>query len=135
MVSALMSFPLLSRCAYVAVCVFGSILAINGTIEFGVIFSFILYVRLFTSPLTQMAQGLTNMQTASASAHRIFDFLESEKMPDESEKTTVLTLPSFSILYKYRSVIPTRSVSSSTVKSDLSRAALMISLGVFLRGV
>ncbi len=77
--------------AYVAVCVFGSVLAINGTIEFGVIVSFILYVRLFTSPLTQMAQGLTNMQTASASAHRIFDFLESEEMPDESEKTDVLT--------------------------------------------
>ena len=63
----------------------------NGTIEFGVIVSFILYVRLFTSPLTQMAQGMTNMQTASASAHRIFDFLESEEMPDESEKTAKLT--------------------------------------------
>ena len=76
--------------AYVAVCVLGSILAMNGTIEFGVIVSFILYVRLFTSPLTQMAQGMTNMQTASASAHRIFDFLESEEMPDESEKTAKL---------------------------------------------
>ena len=82
---------IIGNIAYVAVCVFGSILAINGTIEFGVIVSFILYVRLFTSPLTQMAQGLTNMQTASASAHRVFDFLESEEMPDESEKTTVLT--------------------------------------------
>ena len=82
---------IIGNIAYVAVCVFGSILAINGTIEFGVIVSFILYVRLFTSPLTQMAQGLTNMQTASASAHRIFDFFESEEMPDESEKTTVLT--------------------------------------------
>ena len=61
--------------AYVAVCVFGSVLAINGTIEFGVIVSFILYVRLFTTPLTQIAQGMTNLQTASASAHRIFDFL------------------------------------------------------------
>ena len=76
--------------AYVAVCVFGSILAINGTIEFGVIVSFILYVRLFTSPLTQIAQGMTNMQTASASAHRIFDFLESEELSDESGKTEEL---------------------------------------------
>ena len=82
---------IIGNIAYVAVCVFGSILAINGTIEFGVIVSFILYVRLFTSPLTQIAQGLTNMQTASASAHRIFDLLESEEMSDESEKTTVLT--------------------------------------------
>ena len=73
--------------SYVAVCVLGSILALQGIIDIGVIVSFILYVRLFTSPLTQIAQGMTNMQTASASAHRIFDFLESEELPDESEKT------------------------------------------------
>ena len=58
----------------------------NGTIGIGVIVSFILYVRLFTSPLTQIAQGMTNMQTASASAHRIFDFLESEELPTRAER-------------------------------------------------
>lgn len=86
--------PLMSvigNIAYVAVCVMGSILAINGTIEFGVIISFILYVRLFTSPLTQIAQGMTNMQTASASAKRIFDFLESEELSDETGKHATLT--------------------------------------------
>ncbi len=72
--------------AYVAVCVFGSILALNGSIDFGVIISFIFYVRLFTSPLTQIAQGMTNLQTASASANRIFTFLGSEELSDESEK-------------------------------------------------
>ena len=72
--------------AYVAVCVIGSVLAINGTIRFGVIISFIMYVRLFTSPLTQIAQGMTNMQTAAASANRVFDFLESEELSDESDK-------------------------------------------------
>ena len=82
---------IIGNIAYVAVCVVGSILAMNGTIEFGVIVSFILYVRLFTTPLTQIAQGMTNMQTASASAHRIFDFLESEEMADESEKTAELS--------------------------------------------
>lgn len=85
--------PLMSvigNIAYVAVCVMGSILAINGTIEFGVIISFILYVRLFTSPLTQVAQGMTNMQTASASAKRIFDFLESEELSDETGKHATL---------------------------------------------
>ena len=81
---------IIGNIAYVAVCVVGSVLAMNGTIEFGVIVSFILYVRLFTTPLTQIAQGMTNMQTASASAHRIFDFLESEEMADESEKTAEL---------------------------------------------
>lgn len=85
--------PLMSvigNIAYVAVCVMGSILAINGTIELGVIISFILYVRLFTSPLTQIAQGMTNMQTASASAKRIFDFLESEELSDETGKHATL---------------------------------------------
>lgn len=76
---------------YVSVCVIGAMLAINETITFGVIISFILYVRLFTSPLTQIAQGMTNLQTASASAHRIFDFLESEELSDESDKTKRLT--------------------------------------------
>ena len=76
--------------AYVAVCVFGSILVINDpSLGFGVIISFILYVRLFTTPLAQIAQGLTNMQTASASAHRIFDFLESEELENEVEKPTL----------------------------------------------
>mgnify|MGYP004453837853 FL=1 len=76
--------------AYVAVCVFGSILVINDpSLGFGVIISFILYVRLFTTPLAQIAQGLTNMQTASASAHRIFDFLESEELENEDAKPTL----------------------------------------------
>lgn len=75
---------------YVAVCVVGSVLVISGIIPFGVIISFILYVRLFTSPLTQIAQGLTNMQTAAASAHRIFSFLEEEELSDESCKETTL---------------------------------------------
>lgn len=73
--------------AYVAVCVIGSILALSGAIKFGVIVSFIMYVRLFTSPLTQIAQGMTNMQTAAASANRVFDFLDSEELSDESEKS------------------------------------------------
>lgn len=75
---------------YVAVCVVGAILAINGTIPFGVIISFVLYVRLFTGPLTQIAQGMTNLQTAAASATRIFDFLETEELSDESDKNAAL---------------------------------------------
>lgn len=72
---------------YVTVCVVGAALAMSGAIPFGVIVSFILYVRLFTSPLTQIAQGLTNMQSAGASARRIFDFLEAEELSEESTKT------------------------------------------------
>ncbi len=75
---------------YVAVCVVGAMLAINGTISFGVIISFILYVRLFTAPLTQIAQGVSNLQTATASADRIFDFLNTEELSDESSKQAAL---------------------------------------------
>lgn len=75
---------------YVVVCVVGAALAMNGSIPFGVIVSFILYVRLFTSPLTQIAQGLTNLQTASAAAQRVFDFLGEEELSDESGKTAHL---------------------------------------------
>lgn len=81
---------IIGNVGYVAVCVVGAILAINGTIDFGVIVSFILYVRLFTSPLTQIAQGMTNLQTALASADRVFDFLESEELSDESHKTATM---------------------------------------------
>ncbi len=80
----------ISNLAYVAVCVFGSVFALRGDIEFGVIVSFILYVRLFTSPLTQIAQGLTNLQTASASAHRVFDMLGGEELEAEDEKLAML---------------------------------------------
>ena len=84
-----MMMPLMNvigNLAYVAVCVIGAALAMNGTIKFGVIISFILYVRLFTSPLTQIAQGMTNLQTATAGANRIFDFMEAEELEDESYK-------------------------------------------------
>lgn len=76
---------------YVVVCVLGSALAMNGEISFGVIVAFILYVRLFTSPLSTLAQGMTQMQTAAAAGDHIFDFLQEEELPDESGKETVLT--------------------------------------------
>lgn len=90
----------ISNVAYVAVCVLGSVFVLNGTIGIEVIVKFILYIRLFTSPLTQIAQGLTNLQTASASAHRIFDFLESEELEDESDKTAVLDSPRGDIAFE-----------------------------------
>ena len=75
---------------YVTVCVVGAILAINGYMKFSVIISFILYVRLFTAPLGQIAQGMTNLQTVSAASDRVFDFMNAEELSDESDKTTVL---------------------------------------------
>lgn len=71
---------------YVAVCIYGSKLAMDGVIDFGVIVAFIMYVRLFTSPLSTFAQGMTQMQSAAAAGKRVFDFLEEEELEDESEK-------------------------------------------------
>jgi ATP-binding cassette subfamily B protein len=76
---------------YVAVCVVGAALAMNGTVTFGVIVAFMLYVRLFTQPLSQIAQAFQNLQRAVAAGERVFDFFEEEELPDESQKTTELT--------------------------------------------
>ena len=71
---------------YVAVCVIGAALVMDGEISFGVIVAFIMYVRLFTSPLSTLAQGMTQMQTAAAAGGHIFDFLHAEEPPAEDGK-------------------------------------------------
>ena len=76
---------------YVAVCVVGAALTMNDVIDFGVIVAFMMYVRLFTQPLSQMAQAATSLQSASAASKRVFDFLGEEELSDESHKTMVLT--------------------------------------------
>ena len=75
---------------YVAVCVVGATLAMNGTISFGVVVAFMLYIRLFTQPLSQMAQALQNMQRTAAASERVFEFLEEEELADESQKIKTL---------------------------------------------
>ena len=75
---------------YVAVCVVGAILTINGKIDFAVIVAFIMYIRYFTQPMTQIAQAATNLQSTVAAAERVFEFLEAEEMEDESHKETIL---------------------------------------------
>ena len=77
--------------SYVVVCILGAVLVKNDVITFGVIVAFIVYVRLFTSPLQQIAQGLTNLQSAAAASERVFEFLEEENMPDESGKNKKLS--------------------------------------------
>ena len=69
---------------YVAVCVVGALLTMNGHISFGVIVAFMIYVRLFSQPLSQIAQAMTNLQTCAAAAERVFEFLNEEEMNDES---------------------------------------------------
>ena len=75
---------------YVAVCVTGAVLTLNGTIGFDVIVAFMLYVRLFTQPLSQLAQAVTSLQSAAAASERVFTFLDEEELTDESGKTARL---------------------------------------------
>lgn len=75
---------------YVAVCVAGAMLVMNGRISFGVIVAFMMYVRYFTQPMSQLAQAAQAMQSAAAAGERIFEFLGAEEIPDESGKTKKL---------------------------------------------
>ena len=71
---------------YVAVCVVGAILAMNGTIDFGVIVAFMIYIRLFTQPLTQLAQSMQQLQRTAAASERVFEFLDEEELTNEDQK-------------------------------------------------
>ena len=71
---------------YVIVCIVGAILFSKGKIGFGVITSFMMYIRLFTNPLTQIAQAMTSVQLAAAACDRVFDFLDQKELDDESHK-------------------------------------------------
>ncbi len=75
---------------YVAVCVVGAALAVNGTISFGVIVAFMMYVRLFTQPLSQIAQSMNNLQRTAAASERVFTLLEEPELEHEDEKKPVL---------------------------------------------
>lgn len=85
----LMSF--IGNFGYVAVCIVGAALAFNDSINFSVVVAFMIYIRLFTSPLGQIGQGFSGLQSAAAASERVTEFLAEEELVDESEKTAVLT--------------------------------------------
>lgn len=68
---------------YVVVCIVGALLTMNDVITFGVIVAFMTYIRLFTQPLSQIAQGMTSLQSASAASERVFEFIDETEMSDE----------------------------------------------------
>ena len=70
---------------YVAVCVVGALLVMNNIISFGVIVAFMIYVRMFTNPLSQIAQAMTSLQGIAAASERVFDFLDENEMINESK--------------------------------------------------
>ncbi len=71
---------------YVAVCIVGAVLAMNNTISFGVIVAFMLYIRQFTQPLSQVAQAMQQLQRTAAASERVFEFFDEEELSDESQK-------------------------------------------------
>ena len=75
---------------YVAVCIVGALLAMNNVITFGVIVAFMTYVRLFTNPLSQIAQSMTSLQSTVAASERVFEFVDEPEMKKEDELTKVL---------------------------------------------
>ena len=75
---------------YVAVSIVGAYLTLNGTISFGVVVAFIMYVRYFTQPLSQIAQGVQSLQSAAAAGERVFNMLEEEEMANEDHKEAKL---------------------------------------------
>lgn len=75
---------------YVAVCIVGAILTMNDIISFGVIVAFITYVRLFTSPLAQIAQAMTQLQSTAAASERVFEFVDEEEMSEQKEINRIL---------------------------------------------
>ncbi len=75
---------------YVAVCIVGALLVLNGNISFGVIIAFITYVRLFTSPLSQIGQAMTSIQSTAAASERVFEFVDESEMNDQKNVTRVL---------------------------------------------
>lgn len=79
----------ISDFGYVVVCIVGAILVLNDKIGFGVIVSFMIYVRLFTNPLAQLAQTLSQLQRTAASAERVFEFLDEKELADESNKPAI----------------------------------------------
>lgn len=73
---------------YLAVCVAGALLTANGAITFGTIVAFIIYVRLFTSPLSRIAQSMTSLQSAAAASERVFNFVDEKEMSDQRDIKT-----------------------------------------------
>lgn len=76
--------------AYVVVCIVGAVLAVQGSISFGTIVAFMLYIRLFTQPLQNISQALSSVQSMAASCERVFEFLAEKEMEDESYKKVEL---------------------------------------------
>lgn len=99
MMPSLMTF--VGNLGYVAVCIVGAINVMKGNYQFGIITSFIIYVRLFTQPLSTFSQSMTQIQSCMASSERVFNFLDEEEVEDESNKNKVIANPRGEVEFKH----------------------------------
>ncbi|MBX9101741.1 ABC transporter ATP-binding protein [Streptococcus anginosus] len=76
---------------YVMVVLVGASMALNGDVTMGTIVAFMVYVRIFSQPLSQIAQGITTLQQASAAMGRVFEFLAEPEMENDEHKAQQLT--------------------------------------------
>ncbi len=98
LIMPLMSF--IGNLGYVAVCVVGAVLAFNNVFGFEVVVAFMLYIRIFTSPLGQIGQGFSGLQSAAAASERVIEFLSEEELSDESGKTQKLKYVVGNVIFK-----------------------------------
>ena len=90
---------------YVAVCIVGAILTMNNVISFGVIVAFITYIRMFTSPLSQIAQSMTSLQSTFAASERVFEFIDENEMNSEENIDIVLNKESVKGKIEFENVV------------------------------
>ena len=103
LMSPLMNF--IGNFGYVAVCIVGALLTMNDIITFGVIVAFITYVRLFTSPLSQMAQAMTSLQSTAAASERVFEFIDEKEMSNQDNLTKKLELDKVKGKIEFQNVV------------------------------
>ena len=89
---------------YVVVCVVGAVLVYYKIIDFAVIIAIMIYIRLFTQPLAQISQGVTNLQSAAAASERVHEFLEQDELKDESNLTKFIDTKSVKGDVEFRNV-------------------------------
>lgn len=120
MMPSIMGF--IGNFGYVAVCVVGALLTMKGTISFGVIVAFIMFVRLFANPLSQIAQSLNSMQSVTAASERVFEFLEEKEMTDESKLKGKLNPK------KLKEISNLNTLNLATIKRNLLSKTLVLKL-------
>ena len=80
---------LINNLSYIAICIIGAYLVIEGRVDVGAMVAFIVYTKLFSAPLESIANGMSMIQSTVASARRVYEYLDSEELSDPKENEAV----------------------------------------------